>query len=259
MPVETPATKPKVALFDFTSCEGCQLTILDTLQTHPELLDVIDIVEFREAMTGTSESYDIAIIEGSCTRPSDEPRLQDIRERARLAVALGACAHLGGINAIRNQQEPGAVRRYVYAEHAEWYETYAPRPISAVIKVDAIIPGCPIDRKEFVRSVSALLQGRLPRLPEYAVCQECKLRGTICRYMRGEMCLGPISRGGCQAICPAYGFTCVGCRGLLSQPNLVGLQAVMIAHGLSAESAQDRLTMFLTNQTSPVAREALHV
>lgn len=259
MPLDNQASRPRVAFFDFTSCEGCQLTVLDALQTHPELLDVIEIVEFREAMTGRSPEYDIAIIEGSCTRPSDEPRLRDIRERSGLVIALGSCAHLGGINAIRNQQELADVRQYVYAAQAHQYETYAPRPLDAVIKVDAVIPGCPIDAAEFVRAVSALLQGRLPRLPDYAVCQECKLRGTVCRYMRGEMCLGPVSRGGCYAICPAYGFTCVGCRGLIANPNLDGLIQTMQTHGLSAENAQDRLTMFLTNQTSTQAQEALHV
>ncbi len=110
----TQVIKPTVAFFDFTSCEGCQLTVIDTFQNNPELLDVVQIVEFREAMSEKSDSYDIAFIEGSCTRASDEERLRDIRSRSGAVVALGACAHLGGVNAIRNRQNLDDVRHYVY-------------------------------------------------------------------------------------------------------------------------------------------------
>lgn len=256
-PDPPPATpRPKVAFFDFTSCEGCQLTVLDALQTHPELLEVVEIVEFREASSERAPYYDIAFIEGSCSRPQDEARLQDIRERAGLVVALGACAHLGGINAIRNRQALPEVRRYVYGDRASWYATYEPRALETVIRVDAVIPGCPIDREEFVRLVSDLVQGRPARLPEYPVCLECKLRGTVCRYMRNQPCLGPVSRGGCQAICPAYGFTCVGCRGLISQPAGEALYQTLAGRGLSEAEIDERLTLFLTNQTPKPGRLA---
>ncbi len=140
------AVRPKVAFFEFTSCEGCQLTVVDSLQTHPELLEAVEIVRFREAMSEKGDDYLLAFIEGSCTRPSDEAQLKAIRGKAGVVVALGACAHLGGVNAIRNRQDLPDVRRYVYGDKAEWYETYPARPISAVIPVDAFIPGCPIDR-----------------------------------------------------------------------------------------------------------------
>ena len=142
--------KPKVAFFDFTSCEGCQLTVVDSLQTHVDLLDAVEIVQFREAMTEKGEDYAVAFVEGSISRQSDEARLKQIREQASVLVALGACAHLGGVNAMKNAMPLDDVRRYVYADKAEWYETYAARPISAVVKVDAFIPGCPIDREEFI-------------------------------------------------------------------------------------------------------------
>src|SRR5688572_9986493 len=117
--------KPKVAFFEFTSCEGCQLAVIDTLQLYPELLDAVEIVQFREAMSERSEDYEIAFIEGSCSRPSDEEKIRVIRARARLVVTIGACAHLGGINAIRNRQEISEVRTYVYGKQAEWFDTYA--------------------------------------------------------------------------------------------------------------------------------------
>ena len=184
------ATKPKIAFFDFTSCEGCQLTVIDLLQTHLGLLDLVEIVQFREAMTERDDNYQVAFIEGSCTRKSDEARLQKIREQAAVVVALGACAHLGGVNALKNYWPLEAVQTYVYGKNGkDAYESYPSRPISAVIKVDAVIPGCPIDRFEFLRIVQYLLQGRQPHLPDYPLCVECKLQENACLNKLGKPCL----------------------------------------------------------------------
>lgn len=242
------ADKPRIAFFDFTSCEGCQLTVVDSLQTHPELLDVVEIVQFREAMTEKGTNYQIAFIEGSCTRPSDEARLQEIRAQADLVVALGACAHLGGINAIRNRQPLPSVREYVYGDKADWFETYPARPISAVIDIDAEIPGCPIDRDEFIMAVQHLLQGRKPNLPDYPLCIECKLLENVCMYQRGKTCLGPITRAGCKAICPSYGDGCEGCRGLIPEANIESLKYVLRDRGMTDEDINAKMTMFLTYQ-----------
>lgn len=247
--------KPRVAFFDFTSCEGCQLTVVDSLQYHPELLEVIDIVEFREASSDRSDDYQIAFIEGSCTRASDEPRLHKIREQADIVVALGACAHLGGINAIRNRQNLQDVREYVYNGRAGWYETYPPRPISDVIQVDQVVPGCPISGAEFVRVVKGLLQGRLLEPPDYPLCIECKLKENVCVFHRGQVCLGPITRAGCDAVCPAYGAGCEGCRGIIPNPSMAAFYAVLREHGLSPEDVETKLTMFLTNQVSEAMLE----
>lgn len=254
---EKSSLKPRVAFFDFTSCEGCQLTVIDTLQTHPELLDVVEIVEFREASSRRSDDYQIAFVEGSCTRPSDEARLHKIRETADLVIALGACAHLGGINAIRNLQPLADVRRYVYGDKAHWYETYEPRAISRVIDVDAVIPGCPIDRDEFVRVVTMVLQGRQPILPDYPLCIECKLHENNCVFQNGRVCLGPITRAGCQAVCPTYGVGCEGCRGLVSSPNMTGFLDLLAEHGLTEADIEAKLSLFLTNQTL-LPEEAAH-
>lgn len=241
-------TKPKIAFFEFTSCEGCQLTVVDSLQDHPELLDVVEIVQFREAMSEKGEDYQIAFIEGSCARPSDEAKLKAIREQATYVIALGTCAHLGGVNAIRNRQPLADVRAYVYGDKAGQYETYPARPISAVIPVDAVIPGCPIDRKEFIRAVTHLLQGRMPYIPDNPVCIECKLKGNVCVYLRGMTCLGPITLAGCDAICPTYGEGCDGCRGLISNPNIPALKTVLAEHGLNEADIEGKMTMFLTYQ-----------
>ncbi len=239
------ATKPKIAFFDFTSCEGCQLTVIDLLQTHLGLLDLVEIVQFREAMSEKGEDYQIAFIEGSCTRKSDEARLQKIREQAAVVVALGACAHLGGINALKNCWPIEHVQTYVYGKNGrDAYESYPARPISAVIKVDAVIPGCPIDRHEFLRIVQLLLQGRQPRLPDYPLCVECKLQENACLNKLGIPCLGPITRAGCNAICPSYGDGCEGCRGWAPEANFAYMREILRGHGLSDADIDARFTLF---------------
>ncbi len=240
--------KPKVAFFDFASCEGCQLTVVDALQTHLDLLDAIEIVQFREAMTEKGEDYQIAFIEGSCTRKSDEERLFKIREQAAIVVALGACAHLGGINALKNLHPLEDVRKWVYGDQADWYETYEARPIGEVIEVDAFVPGCPIDREEFVRVVKAMLLGKSLPIPDYPVCVECKLKENACLLLEGKPCLGPITRAGCDAICPTYGSGCEGCRGLIPNPNENAMKEVLAEANLTVDEIMGRFTMFNSYQ-----------
>jgi sulfhydrogenase subunit delta len=240
--------KPKVAFFEFTSCEGCQLTVVDALQDHPDLLSAIDIVQFREAMSERGEDYQIAFIEGSCSRPSDEDKIRAIRAQAHIVIALGACAHLGGVNAIRNRSDLASVRQYVYGDKAEWFPTYEPRAISEIISVDAALPGCPIDRNELIKAVTHLLQGRMPQIADQPLCIECKLKENVCVYTQGMVCLGPITLAGCDAICPTYGDGCEGCRGMISNPNLTALRQVMLEHGMQADQIESKLTMFMTNQ-----------
>jgi len=236
--------KPKVAFFDFASCEGCQLTVIDSLQTHLDLLEAVEIVNFREASSERRDDYQIAFVEGSITRPQDEERIRGIREQADVLVALGACAHTGCVNALKNLQPLDEVRRYVYGECADWYDTYAARPVSAVVPVDAVVPGCPIDREEFVEVVKALLVGRKPPVPDYPVCVECKLKGNVCMFHIGKTCLGPVTRAGCGAICPTYGDGCEGCRGLIPEPNENAMKDVLDEAGLSLDDIMAQFTMF---------------
>ncbi len=240
--------KPKIAFFDFTCCEGCQLTVVDSLQTHLDLLNVIEIVQFREAISEKGEDYQIAFIEGSCSRPGDEARLIQIREQASIVVALGTCAHLGGVNALKSLHPLAEVRQYVYGDKADWYDTYDARPIEAVIPVDFAIPGCPIDRDEFLACVKALLLGMKPPIPDYPVCVECKLNENICLFTKDQVCLGPISRAGCKAICPTYGQSCEACRGFISNPNEKSMKEVLAKHGLTVDEIATRYTMFTAYQ-----------
>lgn len=236
--------KPKVAFFDFASCEGCQLTVVDSLQTHLDLLDAVEIVQFREAMTEKGEDYQIAFVEGSCTRKSDEERLFKIRKQADIVVALGACAHTGCVNSLKNLHPLDEVREYVYGDKADWYDTYAARPIGDVIQIEAFIPGCPIDREEFARVVKNLLLGKKPGIPDYPVCVECKMKENVCLFHVGKFCLGPVTRAGCDAICPTYGDGCEGCRGLIPHPNENAMQEALDEAGLTVEEIMSRFTMF---------------
>ncbi|MGD1995649.1 MAG: NADH:ubiquinone oxidoreductase [Anaerolineae bacterium] len=236
--------KPKVAFFDFACCEGCQLTVIDSLQTHLDLLDAVEIVNFREASSERREDYEIAFIEGSITRPQDEERILRIREQAEVLVALGACAHIACVNALKNLHPLEEVRRYVYGECADWYDTYAVRPVGDVVEVDAVIPGCPIDREEFARVVKALLVGKRPPVPDYPVCVECKKKQNVCVFFEGRTCLGPVTLAGCDARCPTYGAGCEGCRGFIPHPNENAMKEVLDEAGLTLEEVMSQFTMF---------------
>jgi coenzyme F420-reducing hydrogenase gamma subunit len=239
--------KPKVAFFDFACCEGCQLCALDL--TPEQLLDLVgavDIVEFREAISEKAEDgYDVALIEGSITRESDIPRLQKIRDTASILVAFGACAHIGGINAIKNFQLKEEYQQEVYPSDPTKYETAEARAVSEVVQVDAFIPGCPIDTGEFVRVVKNLVLGKKPDIPDYPVCVECKQKENVCAYEKGMICLGPVIRAGCGARCPSNGWYCFGCRGLITEPNVNSQQDIMQKYDLTFEQMKDKFKLFL--------------
>jgi len=238
--------KPRVAFFDFSCCEGCQLCAIDlTAEQLLDLLAVIDIVEFREAISEQSDSYDIAIVEGSITRDSDIPRLKKIRETAKLLITLGACSTISGINALKNFQTKDEYQKDVYPDNPGKYETTTAKAIHEVVKVDAFIPGCPIDTGEFVRVVKNLVLGKNPDIPTYPVCVECKRNDNICVYEKGIQCLGPVIRAGCNARCPSNGGYCFGCRGLIPDPNLNSQQDIMQQYNLTFDQMKEKFKLFL--------------
>jgi coenzyme F420-reducing hydrogenase gamma subunit len=242
--------KPRVAIFDFACCEGCQLQIVNMEEELLDLLTLVDVVEWREAISDQSEEYDIAIIEGSITRGEDEERLKAIRRRAKIVVAIGACATIGGVNRLKNQFNLEEVKRGVYGWNSTMphLATSETRAVHEVVKVDAKIHGCPMTRREFGHVVRALAQGTEPVVPNYPVCVECKLRETICRYEYDEICLGVVARAGCNAPCPAGGGFCFGCRGLVDNPNANAARDVMEKYGKTEADLRSRLAMFNYNQ-----------
>jgi sulfhydrogenase subunit delta len=227
--------KPRAAIFDFTCCEGCQLTVLSMGEPLLELLKHVELVMWREAMSEKSDEFEIAIVEGSIARDSDVPRLNWIRERAETLIALGSCATLGGVQGLGNKLEREALLRLAYGDKAERFEAGEVRPLSAEVEVDIAIHGCPINGDEFLAVMKHVLLGRPYRPANEAVCYECKLNGYECVYDRGEICLGPVTRCGCNAICISRGHRCFGCRGLVDDPNLQAAREVLEEHGYGVE------------------------
>jgi sulfhydrogenase subunit delta len=239
--------RPKVAFFDFTCCEGCQLDTLNIEgQDLVDLVSGIEIVEWREVVTGKADHYDIAFVEGSISRESEIPRLKDIRERAGVVIALGACAAIGGINCLKNHLPMDEALEIVYGDDAKYYDTIPARPIHTVIPVDFTVPGCPINTAELLRIVKELLLGKIPELPNHPVCVECKMAGNVCVFERGGSCLGPVIRAGCNAICVTAGRHCWGCRGMVDDPNLDSQKDVLTEYGLTVDQVIEKFKIYNT-------------
>jgi coenzyme F420-reducing hydrogenase gamma subunit len=246
--------KPKVAFFDFACCEGCQLQIVNLENELLDLLLHVDVVEFREAMSERADRYDIAFIEGSINRPEDEERLKDIRARSGLLVAMGACACTGNINYYRNYRSNEWNLNEVYGKDAN-LPNLAPGTVKAVdevVKVDAYLPGCPMNKYEFVELAKSLVLGKKFELPTYPVCVECKKNGNVCTYELGQHCMGPVTRAGCGAACTTQGHYCFGCRGLVPNPNVNAAKDVMQKYGLNLDQSVGRFKTFLGKQGKEV-------
>ena len=239
-------SKPRVAIFDFACCEGCQLQIANLEEEILNLIDLVDVVEWREVMSEQSHEYDIAIIEGSITREEDAKRLEVIRSRAKILIAFGACATIGGINKLKNNFDLDDVKTCVYGDDAKMphLNTFKTKACDEVVEVDFKIHGCPIDAAEFAQILRSLLVGKTPFVPDYPVCVECKANENICRYEYDEVCLGPIIRAGCNAPCPAAGRECFGCRGLVDNPNVEAAQEVMDKYNLTVDDLKQKMVLF---------------
>jgi coenzyme F420-reducing hydrogenase gamma subunit len=243
-------SKPRIAIFDFACCEGCQLQFVNMEEELLDLLGVADVVEWREAMSEQSDEYDIAIIEGSITRLEDEERIKVIRSRAKILIALGACATMGGINKLKNNFDLDEVKKCVYGKDAEkpHLATQMTKGVDEVVKVDYYVHGCPIDRKEFTYIVRSLVMGKTPEIPDYPVCVECKANGNPCLWDEGQVCLGPIIRAGCGARCPSNGFRCFGCRGYVDNPNVEAAKDVIEKYGLNVDDLKTKMVLFGSRQ-----------
>lgn len=238
--------RPTAAFFSFGSCEGCQLQVLSLEDVLLDLLGAVRIVDFREAIDERAEEYDLAFVEGSLVRPEDVEELQQIRKRSKILVALGACACLGGVNALRNRRPTSELAREVYAGRQDGvFKTLAEAaPLRTVVHVDYEVRGCPIDCTEFLESLRSLLAGTTPAVPSFAVCVQCTVRGTPCLLGRGIPCLGSVARAGCYAICPAYGAPCEACRGFHDVPNFEALGEAFFRHELPRSLAAEKLQLF---------------
>ena len=228
----TPKTnlKPKVAVYKFSSCDGCQLSILNLEDELLDLASVVDIAYFLEATrTVKPGPYDVGIVEGSVTTPHEAERIKEVRAECKFLISLGICATAGGIQALRNFAKADEYAKTVYPhpEFLQYLETST--PISAHIPVDLEIWGCPVNKATVIEVLAALLQNRRPNFPPSPVCLECKRRGVVCvAVAQGIPCLGPVVHGGCGALCPANGRGCYGCFGPSSAGNFSALIVSMM-------------------------------
>ena len=233
-------SKPKLAVWKFASCDGCQLSLLDCEDDLLAVAGAVEIAYFPEATRAVLKGpYDVSLVEGSVTTLHDAERLKDVRKRSRFLITIGACATAGGIQALRNFKNVADFTNIVYAR-PDYIETLATStPISAHVTVDYELRGCPIDKGQLLEVLTAYLNHRKPHIPSHSVCMECKARGTVCVLVRGTAaCLGPVTHAGCGAICPAYNRGCYGCFGPKETPNAVSLRTALQAAGMDEGALQ---------------------
>lgn len=249
-------TKPKLAVWKFASCDGCQLTLLDCEDQLLDVVGAIDIAYFPEATRAVVDGpYDVSLVEGSVTTPHDAHRIQEIRSTSATLITIGACATAGGVQALRNWADVNDFLSIVYA-HPDYLDTLATStPISDHVAVDFELRGCPISKDQLLEVISAYIQKRKPNLPGHSVCVECKLRGTACVMVADAIpCLGPITQAGCGALCPAYNRGCYGCFGPSESPNVSALGDWWKGLGVASDDLVRALRTF--NGYAPEFREA---
>lgn len=248
--------KPKLAVWKFASCDGCQLSLLDCEDELLALAGEIEIAQFLEASKAVVRGpYDLSLVEGSVTTPQDAERIQKVRRASKYLVTIGACATAGGIQALRNFQDVKEFTAAVYARPEYIRTLERSTPISAHVPVDFELNGCPIDKGQLLEVIGAFLNHRRPQIRSHSVCVECKRRGTVCVMVaQGIPCLGPVTHAGCGALCPAYRRGCYGCFGPMESPNTASLGLWWKRLGVPAE---DLVRVYRTFQTGAEAfREA---
>lgn len=228
-------SRPKVAVWKFASCDGCQLSLLDCEDELLALAQEVEIANFAEASRAVVKGpYDLSLVEGSITTAHDEERIRQVRRASRYLITIGACATAGGIQALRNFKD---VRQFISVVYAspQYIDTLATStPISDHVPVDFELRGCPINKRQLLEVISAYLHGRRPVTPPHSVCMECKAAGTVCVMVaHGTACLGPVTHAGCGALCPSYARGCYGCYGPKETPNTTALSTEWRQLGVS--------------------------
>ena len=204
---------PTLAVWKFASCDGCQLTLLNCEDELLAIAGAIQIANFTEASRQVLPGpYDVSIVEGSITTPSDAARIREVRDKSRFLITIGACATAGGVQALRNFGDDLAPVVYASPQYIDSLRTST--PIAEHVRVDFELRGCPIDKRQLIEVIAAFLAGRRPNVPEHSVCMECKRAGRVCVMVaHGTPCLGPMTQAGCGALCPSVGRGCYGCFG----------------------------------------------
>jgi coenzyme F420-reducing hydrogenase gamma subunit len=246
MPSESGKKRLRLAYVRFTSCCGCQLTLLNC-EGHLEALgEAVDLVAFAMASSRRDDRgpLDVALVEGSVSSPDELDRLLELRRRSDFLVAVGACALTGGVNTLGGPDR-SSLCRIVYGETARKKTTFPPQPLCRFVAVDLELAGCPPERHETLQVLGALGRGGLAALPEYAVCMECRRRENLCLLLEGKQpCLGPVTRAGCRAHCPSFGVICEGCRGLVAEANRGEEFRLLMELGFSEREVRSRMERF---------------
>ncbi len=241
--------KPKLAVFKFSSCDGCQLTLLDCEDELLALAGEVRISYFLEATRKVEKGpYDVALVEGSITTPHDVAAIREVRRLSRTLITIGACATAGGIQALRNFASVKEFVRKVYAR-PEFIDTLTTSTaVSDHVSVDFELRGCPINKHQLLEVLGAFLNGRRPNIPRHSECMECKANGVVCRMVAtGEPCLGPVTQAGCGTLCPGVNRGCYGCFGPMETPNTAALAAAFAAQGRSRAEIQRLFRGFNAN------------
>ena len=242
-------SKPTVGIFGLTGCAGDQLLILNC---EDELLDLVELLDIRDFVMANSardehSQLDVALVEGAVVTERDEAILRHVRQRSNMLIAIGACAATGGIPGMAPEIDRKQAFHDVYGDAAANFELAADRgrPLSDFVQVDGIIPGCPIEKHEFLGAIASLLQGNPPRLKEYPVCTECRIRENRCLLISDDaLCIGSVTRAGCNARCPSLGVACIGCRGPSVDANFPSLEALRVSKGYAVKDIHDKLGVF---------------
>ena len=236
----------KLAWIRFTSCSGCQLMLVNCESALADFAQIVELCDFPLVSSGDgkSKSVDVGLVEGSLTTPGEVERLLAFRRNTNLLVAVGACALTGGVNALLEGERRKALAR-IYGRQGEEWDTFSPQPVHNFVKVNWQIPGCPPERCELLDSIGAILHGGWPGRQVMPVCMECRINENRCLLEEDHApCLGPITRSGCNAMCPGIGVPCEGCRGLVAEANSDELCRLFIAAGLSEQEIRHRMQRF---------------
>jgi coenzyme F420-reducing hydrogenase gamma subunit len=228
--------KPKLAVWKFASCDGCQLALLDCERELLAIAGAVEIANFPEASRAVAKGpYDVSLVEGSITTPHDAERIHAVRRASKVLITIGACATAGGIQALRNFADVNQYVAAVYANPSYISTLRDSTPIAAHVFVDGELRGCPINKEHLVEFISAYLNGRKPVIPSYSVCVECKSKGIPCGLVTvGPPCLGPVTQAGCGALCPSFHRGCFGCFGPKEAANPRSLGARWSEQGMDS-------------------------
>lgn len=212
----TSLAKKSLAIYSLTSCGGCQFEFLSHYDKLAELLSFYDLEQFRLAEEKNEIcAIDVTIIEGSPEEEYQTEKLKKIRANSKIVVAIGACAHLGGVQSQRNYLSKKLINKKDVSS------------LHDIIRIDYTIPGCPINQDELVRCLIDVYFDKIFTLPDLAVCFECKQNENKCLIKKGKPCLGPITRAGCDSICTNNAETCLGCRGPIEQANFIKIKNIL--------------------------------